>query len=66
MFSLTTVATDSDASVELDCLYDNVIKPYNVGAPYDDSDQTVVSKTGRFDVDAASSTAAMAITILTC
>ena len=59
---MATAVPDSDSSVEIDCLSINVIKPYNVEA-YDDSDNTVVSEPGRFDVDAASGTAAITIGI---
>ena len=59
---MATAATDSDSSVEMDCLSDNVIKPYNVEA-FDDSENTVVSEPGRFGVEAACSTAAIDIGI---
>ena len=59
---MATAATDPDSSVEMDCLSDNVIKPYNADA-YDDSENTAVSEPGRFDVDTASGTAAITIGI---
>ena len=59
---MATAAADSDSRVEMDCLSDNVIKPYNVEA-FDDSENTVVSESGRFDVDAASGMATFTIDI---
>ena len=61
---MATAAADSDSRVEMDCLSDNVIKPYNVEAFDDDSEKnTVVSESGRFDVDAASGMATFTIDI---
>ena len=59
---MATAAADSDSRVEMDYLSDNVIKPYNVEA-FDDSENTVVSESGRFDVDAASGMATFTIDI---
>ena len=42
-FIMATVASDSDSSIQIDCLFDNAKKPYNdMYGPNDDNDNNLL------------------------
>ena len=63
IFSIVTAATDSDSSVEMDCLTTNVIKQYILCRRCTTIATTVVSEPGRFGIETACGTAAIDIGI---